>query len=110
MSCNHPHIMRHALSLAMVSALVGGVLGGCAADALDAQDDGPADGGDGKADGSSPNVKWDKDIEFIVPKNVHNYFEKYQWGDYHIVFHMTRKWYVLGDAGRSWLKRVGEAS
>ena len=59
-----------------------------------------ADGGDGKADGS-PNVKWNAKIKNIVPKNVHEYLEKYQWGDYHIVFHMTRKWYLLGDSGRA---------
>jgi len=23
---------------------------------------------------------------------------------------MSRKWYLLGDQGRSWLKRMGEAS
>jgi hypothetical protein len=26
------------------------------------------------------------------------------------VFHMSRKWFLLGDSGRGWLKRVGEAS
>lgn len=73
------------------------------------QVDDQVDGGDGKADGS-PNVTWRADIPNIVPKKVHEYLEKYQWGDYHIVFHMSRKWYLLGDNGRGWLKRVGEAS
>jgi hypothetical protein len=68
-----------------------------------------ADGGDGKSDGSF-NVKYDSKIKNIVPKAVHEYLEKYQWGDYHIVFHMSRKWFLLGDSGRGWLKRVGEAS
>lgn len=72
-------------------------------------DDGAVDGGDGKSDGSY-NVKYDAKIKNIVPKAVHEYLEKYQWGDYHIVFHMSRKWFLLGDSGRGWLKRVGEAS
>ncbi len=94
--------MRNLLALALLGTLVGA----CAADPVS---DGLVDGGDGKADGS-PNVKWDSKIKNIVPKNVHNYLEKYQWGDYHIVFHMSRKWFLLGDSGRGWLKRVGEAS
>ncbi|MCX5741704.1 MAG: hypothetical protein NT062_04290 [Proteobacteria bacterium] len=98
--------MRNLLTVALVGSVLFGV--GCAADALDTTE-GPADGGDGKSDGSF-NVKWNKDVEHIVPKNVHNYLEKYQWGDYHIVFHMSRKWFMLGDAGRGWLSRVGEAS
>jgi hypothetical protein len=64
---------------------------------------------DGKADTSAPNVRWSSTIKNIVPKNVHNYLEKYQWGDYHIVFHMSRKWFLLGDQGRNWLKNVGES-
>jgi hypothetical protein len=94
--------MRTILTLALFGSLVG-----CATDPV--EDDGPDDGGDGKSDGS-PNVKWDAKIPFIVPKNVHNYLEKYQWGDYHIDFHMTRRWFILGDSGRAWLKHVGEAS
>ncbi|MBA3542242.1 MAG: hypothetical protein H0T79_21685 [Deltaproteobacteria bacterium] len=95
------------LAIALVGTILGGSLAGCAGQPE--VDDGAADGGDGKADGS-PNVKWSADIDFIVPKPVHEYFEKYQWGDYHIVFHMSRKWYLLGDNGRGWLKRVGEAA
>ena len=97
--------MRKLLVLALLGSLTFATA--CVADAP--SDDGAADGGDGKADGS-PNVKWDANIKNIVPKNVHNYLEKYQWGDYHIVFHMTRKWFLLGDAGRSWLKRMSEAA
>jgi hypothetical protein len=93
------------------SLLTLALLGSLAACATDPNaDDGPADGGDGKADGSTPNVKWSANIKFIVPQNVHNYLEKYQWGDYHIDFHMTRRWFIIGTSGRNWLKRVGEAS
>src|SRR5687767_11327979 len=95
--------MRHLLALVLLGSLS---LSACVADAP-AED--PVDGGDGKADGT-PNVTWKADIPNIVPKKVHEYLEKYQWGDYHIVFHMSRKWYLLGDNGRGWLKRVGEAS
>lgn len=98
--------MRKLLALALVGSL--SLAAACTADAP-SDDQGALDGGDGKADGS-PNVKWNANIKNIVPKRVHEYLEKYQWGDYHIVFHMTRKWYVLGDSGRGWLKRVGEAS
>jgi len=97
--------MRKLLSLALV-----GSLSFATACVTDSQSDDQADGGDGKADTSTPNVKWSKTIKNIVPKNVHEYLEKYQWGDYHIVFHMSRKWFLLGDQGRNWLKRVGEAS
>jgi hypothetical protein len=95
--------MRNALALVLLGSLS---FGACATGTD--EDLGPADGGDGKADGSF-NVKWNKNIKFIVPKNVHTYLETYQWGDYHIDFHMTRKWFLLGDDGRGWLKRVGEA-
>src|SRR5512139_3447123 len=97
--------MRKLLALALVSSLSFGVAA-CATD--DATDDSGDIGGDGKADGS-PNVVWKSTIKNIVPKNVHDYLEKYQWGDYHIVFHMSRKWFLLGDQGRAWLKRVGES-
>jgi hypothetical protein len=96
--------MRKLLALALVGSL--SLSAGCAVE--DATDDSGDLGGDGKADGS-PNVVWDESIEHIVPKNVHEYLEKYQWGDYHIVFHMSRKWFLLGDQGRGWLKRVGES-
>jgi hypothetical protein len=96
--------MRNLLALALVSALSFGATA-CATDAA-TDEDGEDDGG--KADGAY-NVKWDGRIANIVPKNVHNYLEKYQWGDYHIVFHMSRKWFLLGDEGRGWLKRVGES-
>lgn len=96
--------MRNLFAVALLGTMT---LGACMTG--DTTDDGLVDGGDGKADGSF-NVKWDKNIANIVPENVHNYLEKYQWGDYHIVFHMSRKWFLLGDSGRGWLKRVGEAS
>lgn len=97
--------MRKLLALALIGSL--SLATACATDP--STDDSAIDGGDGKADGS-PNVKWSSSIKNIVPKKVHDYLEKYQWGDYHIVFHMSRKWYLLGDQGRGWLKRVGEAS
>jgi len=97
--------MRKLLALALVGSLSFGLVA-CATD--DVTDDSGEDGGDGKADGTN-NVKWSSSIKNIVPKNVHNYLEKYQWGDYHIVFHMSRKWFLLGDDGRGWLKRVGES-
>ena len=97
--------MRKLLALALVSSLSLGVAA-CATDEV--ADDAGDVGGDGKADGS-PNVRWSSSIKNIVPKAVHEYLEKYQWGDYHIVFHMSRKWFLLGDQGRDWLKRVGES-
>ena len=96
--------MRHLLALALVGTMS---LTACATDEI--VEDDQMDGGDGKSDGS-PNVTWKATIPNIVPKKVHEYLEKYQWGDYHIVFHMSRKWYLLGDSGRSWLKRVGESA
>ena len=97
--------MRKLLALALVSSLSLGI-SACATDEV--TDEEGDTGGDGKADGS-PNVRWSSSIKNIVPKPVHEYLEKYQWGDYHIVFHMSRKWFLLGDPGRDWLKRVGES-
>jgi hypothetical protein len=75
--------------------------GACAASATDNDLEG------GKSDGDY-NVAWDASIPNIVPERVHDYLERYQWGDYHIVFHMSRKWFLLGDPGRDWLTSVGE--
>lgn len=91
--------MRKILGLALLGSLT---FASACVTAADGEDF-----GDGKSDGSY-NVTWSSSIKNIVPKNVHNYLEKYQWGDYHIVFHMTRKWYLLGDPARDWLKRVNE--
>jgi len=88
--------MRNLAFLVMVS--------GCAASAADTE---AIDGG--KAD-SDYNVVWDAGIPNIVPERVHDYLERYQWGDYHIVFHMSRKWFLLGDPGRDWLASTGEQS
>src|SRR3954468_4959639 len=99
--------MTKLLALALIGSL--SFATACVAEEPSSGDDSGVFGGDGKADGS-PNVRWDASIENIVPKAVHEYLEKYQWGDYHIVFHMSRKWYLLGDQGRTWLKHVGEAS
>lgn len=79
--------MRKLLALALVSTLSFGLSACAVEEHVDESED---VGGDGKADGS-PNVRWDASIKNIVPKNVHEYLEKYQWGDYHIVFHMSRK-------------------
>jgi hypothetical protein len=98
--------MRHLLALALAGSL-SLLTAACMTEEPIADDS--SFGGDGKADGS-PNVVWDAEIPNIVPKDVHEFLEKYQWGDYHIVFHMSRKWYLLGDQGRGWLQRVGEAS
>ncbi|MDQ3366855.1 MAG: hypothetical protein M3680_15640 [Myxococcota bacterium] len=92
------------MALVLVGSL--SLSAGCAVD--EAVDDTGDLGGDGKADGA-PNVVWSSSIKNIVPKRVHEYLEQYQWGDYHIVFHMSRKWFLLGDQGRGWLKRVGES-
>jgi hypothetical protein len=80
---------------------------GCASAPSD--DLGPADGGDGKFDGK-PNVVWSPHIANIVPEPIHDYLEKYQWGDWHALFDMTHRWYALGDLGRAWLQRVSEGS
>jgi hypothetical protein len=95
--------MRILLGLALVTSLAT-VTTACGVEPDDEYGDG---GGDGKADGTS-GFTWSSKIPNIVPKNVHNYLQKYQWGEYHIDFHMTRRWYILGESGRTWLKHVGE--
>jgi len=60
----------------------------------------------GKCDGF--NVTWSSRIPNIVPKDVHNYLETYQWGDYHLIFHMSRRWFIAGDRTRAWLDGLHE--
>lgn len=102
-------IMKKTLAAVMVSiASLTASLAGCATDELSEAEEGPIDGGDGKADAATQNVVWNKNIKYIVPRKMHDYMEKYQWGDYHLVFHMSRHWWTMGDQGRNWLKRMGE--
>ncbi len=96
-----------AIALFSLAALSTSTLVGCATEPTEAEE-GLVDGGDGKADGATQNVVWNKNIKYIVPKKMHDYLEKYQWGDYHLVFHMSRHWWTMGQQGRDWLKRMGE--
>jgi len=53
-------------------------------------------------------VEWDPSIAHIVPKKVHEYLTDNQWGDYHLIFHATRRYFVGGKEMRTWLDSVNE--
>lgn len=43
----------------------------------------------------------------VVPRKVYEFLKKWEWGNYHVVFHASRKYYVMGDGGRRWLSSIG---
>ncbi len=45
---------------------------------------------------------------FAVPAVVHNFLERYNWGDYHSVYHLARRYYVVGAVSRKWMQQNGE--
>jgi len=53
-------------------------------------------------------LTWSPSIANIVPKPVYDYLNKFGWGTYHIMFHMSRHWYTMGDQGQRWLTSQGE--
>ena len=60
----------------------------------------------GKSD-SATDVAWKSTVPNIVPKRVYEFFQTYQWGDFHIFFHLSARWYVSGSAAQKWLKSKG---
>jgi hypothetical protein len=38
-----------------------------------------------------------------VPKPVFEHLQQGAWGDFHLLFHMSRKWYQIGSSGRAFL-------
>jgi hypothetical protein len=61
---------------------------------------------EGKCDSDGP--AWSESIANIVPKEVHEYLQEYQWGQYHLVFHMSRRWFLAGQRTRDWLDSLHE--
>jgi len=51
---------------------------------------------------------WRRGEEHIVPEKVYNYLDEHNWGQYHVVFHASRKWYLLGEGGRNWLRSLDD--
>lgn len=56
----------------------------------------------------SPDMRFNTNTPFTLPKEVFEFLEKYNWGDFHMVFHMSRHYYTIGQQGRQWLDRAGE--
>jgi hypothetical protein len=56
---------------------------------------------------SGARAAWSAQIANIVPKKVYDFQNANGWGDFHIIFHMQRKWWLLGQSGRNWLKSQG---
>jgi len=56
----------------------------------------------------SADIPWDGSVKWAFPKEVHEFLEKYNWGDFHNVFHMSRHYYVMHPSGRAWLDQNGE--
>jgi hypothetical protein len=94
-------LMRSTGKLFFLS--VAGVLAftGCAEPA---GDDGPYC--EGKCDGDYP--AWSDRTTNIVPEEVHEYLGDYQWGTYHLIFHMSRRWFIAGQRTRDWLDGLHE--
>jgi hypothetical protein len=53
-------------------------------------------------------TEWDASIPHIVPQPVYEYLQKNGWGDYHLVFHMSRRFFVGGKGLRDWLEEQNE--
>lgn len=77
----------------------------CGVDSMPMGDD--AVGCEGKCDSASA-VPWSQSIPNVVPKEIHDYLQKYQWGDYHLVFHMSRRYFIAGPQTRTWLDSLSE--
>lgn len=48
-------------------------------------------------------------VPYTVPKPVFDLLEAQKMGDYHTIWHMSRRYYVLGADGRAWLDAQGVA-
>jgi hypothetical protein len=53
------------------------------------------------------NLAYDPAIPHIVPRPLFDFLEQHQWGDYHLTFHMARRYYVAGARTRAWLDEIG---
>lgn len=64
---------------------------------------------DETAASSEENIsEWNGQVPHIVPKPVFDFLSENQWGDHHLVFHMSRRYFVGGDGVRSWLESQHE--
>src|SRR5262245_4403192 len=86
-------------ALPLILFTMGVITGACAL--------GPAGNSDNSAR-ADDEIPWRDDIPHIVPEVVHKFLQDHGWGDYHLYFHMTRRWFILGNGGRQWLTSVGE--
>ncbi len=50
---------------------------------------------------------YDASVPNIVPAPVWTFLAQRHWGDYHLTFHMARRYYVAGAATRRWLDDIG---
>lgn len=55
----------------------------------------------------APDPTYDASIPHIVPAPLWTFLQANHWGDYHLTFHMSRRYYVAGDATRQWLDEIG---
>ncbi len=51
----------------------------------------------------TPRIPYNGAIPLAAPRVVHEFLERHNWGDFHMAFHMSRKYYVMGPNGRRWL-------
>jgi hypothetical protein len=56
----------------------------------------------------SPDIPWNGATPWAFPQQVHEWLEKFNWGDFHLVFHMTRHYYTMDQDQRSYLDSEGE--
>jgi hypothetical protein len=56
----------------------------------------------------TPDIPWNGATPWAFPQQVHQWLEKFNWGDFHMVFHMTRHYYVMQQDGRNYVDSLGE--
>jgi hypothetical protein len=60
---------------------------------------------DGKGDGDED--PYDPTIPHIVPEEIYDFLQAHEMGDYHQIFHATRRWYVMSEQGREYYTGQG---
>jgi hypothetical protein len=72
--------------------------------------------GSGSASGGAPGVAqraetaripYNLHTPFTVPREVFAFLEGNNWGDFHSVYHLARRYYLAGDEARQWMQQNG---
>jgi len=58
---------------------------------------------DGVQEQITPRIPYNARVQYGLPQQVWDFLEGRAWGDFHLAFHMARKYYVIGTQARQWL-------